>query len=40
MCKVCPTKIRESERFKGEFVADGNYIRPYRILAKINNNKY
>ena len=40
MCKVFPTKIRESERFKGEFVADGNYIRSYRILAKINNNKY
>ena len=38
MCKVCQTKIRESERFKGEFVADGNYIRPYRILAKMNNN--
>jgi serine/threonine protein kinase len=38
MCKVCPTKIRESGRFKGEFVADGNYIRPYRILAKMNNN--
>lgn len=40
MCKVCPTKIRESGRFKGEFVADGNYIKPYRILAKINNNNY
>ena len=38
MCKVCPTKIRESGRFKCEFVADGNYIKPYRILAKINNN--
>ena len=38
MCKVCPTKIRESQRFKGEFLADGNYIRPYRILAKKNNN--
>ena len=37
MCKVCPNKIRESERFKGEFVADGNYIKPYRILAKKNN---
>ena len=34
MCKVCPIKIRESERFHGEFVADGNFIRPYRILAK------
>lgn len=37
MCKVCPTKIRECERFQGEFVADGNYVRPYRILAKMNN---
>ena len=34
MCKVCPLKIRESEIFKGEFVADGNYVKPYRILAK------
>ena len=38
MCKVCPIKIRESERFQGEFVADGNYIRPYRILAKKYKN--
>ena len=38
MCKICPTKIRECERFQGEFVVDGNYIRPYRILAKMNNN--
>ena len=34
MCKVCPTKIRESGRFKGEFVIDENYVRPYRILAR------
>ena len=34
MCKVYPSKIRESKKFKGEFVSDGNYIRPYRILAK------
>jgi hypothetical protein len=40
MCKVCPTKIRESERFKGEFVVDENYVRPYRILAIKNDNKY
>ena len=40
ICKVCPTKIRESERFKGEFVVDENYVRPYRILAIKNDNKY
>lgn len=34
MCKVYPYAIRESKRFKGEFVADGNYVRPYRILAQ------
>ena len=37
MCKVCPTEIRECRRFKGEFVADGNYVRPYRILSKKSN---
>ena len=34
MCKVYPYAIRKSKRFKGEFVADGNYVRPYRILAQ------
>ena len=34
MCKVFPNVIRESRRFKGEFVADGNYVRPYRILSQ------
>ena len=37
MCKVRQTEIRECRRFIGEFIADGNYVRPYRILAQKSN---
>ena len=37
MCKVCPNEIRTSRGFKGEFVSNENYIRPYRILAQKYN---
>ena len=37
MCKVFPNIIRESRRFRGEFVADGKYVRPYKILVQKYN---